>query len=98
MVSGMSQRTALNKTALRTASFIVSWADALKDEMKRQNIDRHPKRERLEKPGILGQKFGPDDGKELITFQRWQIRRLLDEMAEQVHDLRRFEKAVSKGE
>src|SRR5229473_175357 len=97
MVSGTSQRVALNKTALTTASYIVSWADRLKDEMKKQNIDRHPKRERLAKPGIWGQKFGTtDDNKETITFERGQIRKLLDEMAEQVRELRRFEEKTPR--
>ena len=97
MVSGMSQRKALNDTELGTANWLAFWGKRLKAEMKKQNIDRYPKRERLAKPGIFGQKFGPDDNKEPITFERGEIRHLLDEMAEVVRELRRFEKPVGKG-
>jgi hypothetical protein len=36
------------------------------------------------------------DDKEPITFERGEIRRLLDEMAERVRQLRRFEKPLGK--
>jgi hypothetical protein len=96
MVSGMSQRKALNDTALGTANWLAYWGKRLKAEMKKQNIDRYPKRERLAKPGLFRSKFGPDDNKETITFERGEIRRLLDEMAELVRELRRFEKPLGK--
>src|ERR1035437_3473875 len=98
MVSGMSQRKALNDTALGTANWLENWGKRLKAEMKNQNIDRHPKRERLAKPGPWGQKYGPDDNKETIIFERGEIRRLLDDMAEQVRKLQRFEKPLPKAD
>jgi hypothetical protein len=95
----MSQRKALNDTALGTANWLAFWGERLKAEMKKQNIDRHPKRERLAKPDIWGRKYGSDDdNKETITFERGEIRRLLDEMAEHVRRLRRFEKPLLKAD
>jgi hypothetical protein len=100
MVSGTSQRVQLNKTALVTATYIISWADRLKDEMKKQNIDRHAEQLPEEGDGIRRSKYAensyPTDDKEVITFERGQIRRLLDEMAEQVRELRRFEEKTPR--
>jgi hypothetical protein len=94
MVSGMSQRKALCDTALVTANHIVYWAEGLKEEMKKQSIERHAKRMPVEDDGRRRSKYFDSyttDDKETITFERGQIRRLLDEMAVQVSRLRRFE-------
>src|SRR6266700_1918805 len=94
MVSGMSQRKALNDTALGTANWLENWGKRLKAEMKKQSIDRHPKRERLAKPGPWGQKYGPDDNKETIIFERGEIRRYKRRIAGDRPQLRRFEKPL----
>jgi hypothetical protein len=71
--------------------------------MKKQGIGRHSKRTPLETPPskkdlIFGKKdrFSTDD-KELVTFERGQIRELLDQMANLAAELRRFEKPVVRG-
>jgi hypothetical protein len=91
---GMSQRKALCDTALVTANVIVYWAEVLKDEMKRQNIERHAKRIPTKDGGMRRSKYFDNyttDDNETITFERGQLRRLLDQMAEQIVRLRRFE-------
>jgi hypothetical protein len=96
MVSGMSQRKALNDTALGTAIWLVNAANRIQAEMERQNIDRHSKRTPLEPSGMntfLKTTRHSTDDKEPITFERRHIRQLLDEMAERVRELRRFEKS-----
>jgi hypothetical protein len=94
MVSGMAQRKALNDTALGTATWIVTAANRIKAEMEKQNIDRHPKLTPVEvnkmNRFLKASRYTTDD-KEPITFERGQIRQLLDEMAERVEALRRFE-------
>jgi hypothetical protein len=97
MVSGMSQRKALNDTALGTANWLVFWGQRIKAEMKKQNIGRHAKRTPLSdrKFDLMMGRYTTDD-KETIIFERGEIRRLLDEMAERVHRLRRFEKPLAK--
>jgi hypothetical protein len=103
MVSGMSQRVALNKTALGAANALEHWSNRLKAELKKQGIARHSKRTPLEAPPskkelIFGKggRFSTDD-KELVTFERGQIRELLDQMANLAAELRRFEKPVVRG-
>lgn len=95
MVMGMSQRTALNKTALKTAGWLGRWGKTIKAEMVKQGISRHPLRQEINRPGTSRFRGFPkytDDNDELITFTRGQIRRLLDEMARQKAELERFEK------
>jgi hypothetical protein len=94
MVSGMSQRKALNDTALGTANWLVNAANRIKAEMQKQNIERHSKRtpvEGGEKNIWTNKPLYTTDDREPITFERREIRRLLDEMAERVKELRRFE-------
>jgi hypothetical protein len=99
MVSGMSQRVALNKTALGTANWLVNWSRRLMEEMKKQGIERHAKRTPSE-PGNMNRVLGitpyTTDDKEPITFARGEIRQLLDEMAGLVEELRRFEKSIGQ--
>lgn len=99
MVSGMSQRKALNDTALGTANWLVNWGKRLKSEMEKQNINRHSKRTPTEgeKDFWTSKPRYKTDDEEPITFQRREIRQLLDEMAERVEKLRRFEKPVGGG-
>lgn len=88
----------LNDTALGIATWLVNAANRIKVEMEKQNIDRHPKRTPVEGGKMAGFLKTPrctTDDKEPITFERRQIRQLLDEMAERVEALRRFEKTGS---
>ena len=91
MVSGMSQRKALNDTALGTANWLAHWGKLLKAEMKKQNIDRYTTRTPI--PGatkiqqLTGAGYTTDD-KETITFERGNIRQLLNEMADRIEKLR----------
>lgn len=99
MVSGMSQRKALNDTALGTANWLVHWGKTIRAEMAKQNIDRHVKRTPIEggAKDFLNRVRYSNDDKETITFERRQIRQMLDEMAQLVEKLRRFEKPVGGG-
>ncbi|MBR1235622.1 hypothetical protein [Bradyrhizobium sp. AUGA SZCCT0182] len=100
MVSGMSQRKALNDTALGTANWLVNWGKTLKAEMEKQGIPRHATRTPIVGANpwqqITGGGYTTDD-KETITFTRGQIRQLLNEMAQRVEKLRRFEKPIGGG-
>jgi hypothetical protein len=60
--------------------------------MEKQGVERHVKRTPI--GGVHSswfQKYTTDD-KETVTFERWQIRRVLDEMAKVKDELLRFEK------
>src|SRR5271155_2354876 len=92
MVMGSSQRNALNETALGAANALANWSAQLVEEMEKQGVGRHPKMTREgEGPPSIWDTYTTDD-KEMVTFERWRIRRLLDEMAELKRELRRFEK------
>lgn len=96
MVSGTAQRIALNKTALGAAMFLENWSRRLKAEMKKQGIDRRTKLTYLASTTKRQILFGiaphTTDDKEPVTFERGQIRELLDQMAALAAELRRFEK------
>jgi hypothetical protein len=96
----MSQRDALNKTALGTASFLEDWLRRIKAEMKKQGVERHAKRtysaSAIKRLISIGAASFTTDDKELMMFERGQIRELLDQMATMAARLRRFEKPVRK--
>jgi hypothetical protein len=92
MVMGSSQRNALNKTALGAVNALTNWSTDLVAQMEKQGVGRHPKRTpKGERHRIFGQQFTTDD-KETVTFERWRIRRLPDQMDELKEKLLRFEK------
>jgi protein gp37 len=96
MVMGSAQRNALNKTALGTANALTNWSALLVAEMEKQGVGRYRKetREGEKRQRIFG-KVTTDD-KETVTFERWQIRRVLDEMDSLKQQLLRFETSVTK--
>jgi hypothetical protein len=91
MVMGSSQRNALNKTALGAANALTNWSTDLVAQMEKQGVGRYPKQTPNERRHILSPKFTTDD-KETVTFERWRIRQLLDEMDALKEKLLRFEK------
>jgi hypothetical protein len=93
MVSGSAQRNALNKTVLG-AMALTKWSDRLLAEMEKQGVERYPKQTPRVKSGrldFLRPKYTTDD-KETVTFERRQIRQLLDEMDALKRQLLRFER------
>jgi hypothetical protein len=98
MVMGSAQRNALNKTALGAANALTNWSRQLVAEMEKQGVGRYPKRTpKGERHRIFGQPSTTDD-KETVTFERWRIRQLLDEMDALNQKLLRFEKPTEPGE
>jgi hypothetical protein len=90
MVMGSSQRNALNKTALGAANALTNWSAQLVAEMEKQGVGRYPKRTPKE-DRLKVFKSDTTDDKETVTFERWRIRQLLDEMANLKRELLRFE-------
>jgi hypothetical protein len=96
MVMGSAQRNALNKTALGVANALTNWSALLVGEMEKQGVGRYPKitREGDGRRRIF-EKITTDD-KETVTFERWRIRQVLDEMDSMKQQLLRFETPVKK--
>jgi hypothetical protein len=92
MVMGSAQRNALNKTALGAANALTNWSTQLVAEMEKQGVGRYTKRTPIGKRSIFGHQPSTTDDKETVTFERWRIRQLLDEMAALKEKLLRFEK------
>jgi hypothetical protein len=90
MVTGSSQRNALNQTALGAANALTNWSNLLVTEMEKQGVTRYPK------PTSEGdterERFFATDDNQTMTFERGQIRRLLDGMDALKGELLRFEK------
>jgi hypothetical protein len=92
MVMGSSQRNALNETALGAANALTNWSTDLVAQMEKQGVGRYPRRTPNEKRrNFLSPKFLTDD-RETVTFERWRIRQLLDQMDALKEKLLRFEK------
>jgi len=83
----------LNKTALGTANALANWTNLLTAEMQKQGVERYSKQTPTGENSWMGPKYTTDD-KETVTFERHQIRRLLDEMAKLRSELLRFEKPM----
>ena len=90
MVTGASQRNALNQTALVAADAIERWSKMLIAKMEKQGISRRSKETAVE--GKSKYVSGPTDDIEPVTFSRGEIRMLLDGMDSMRKKLRRFEK------